>query len=138
MLFLFSYWIFFWFILHILNIITFNPFIILIIIYIFTIIGFIYILINKSSLKNLIKYFFINIFLKFLFILFLKTDYTINDINFGILLYLIYLLIMLIFNVNPIIIYKKIFNSYINNENYNNNSIISRLYDNIYNKYFLK
>ena len=138
MLFLFSYWIFFWFILHILNIITFNPFIILIIIYIFTFIGFIYILINKSSLKNLIKYFFINIFLKFLFILFLKTDYTINDINFGILLYLIYLLIMLIFNVNPIIIYKKIFNSYINNENYNNNSIISRIYDNIYNKYFLK
>jgi hypothetical protein len=45
---------------------------------------------------------------------------------------------MLIFNVNPIIIYKKIFNSYINNENYNNNSIISRIYDNIYNKYFLK
>lgn len=138
MLFLFSYWIFFWFILHILNIITFNPFIILIIIYIFTIIGFIYILIYKSSLKNLIKYFFINIFLKFLFILFLKTDYTINDINFGILLYLMYLLIMLIFNVNPIIIYKKIFNSYINDETYNNNSIISRIYDNIYNKYFLK
>lgn len=138
MLFLFSYWIFFWFILHILNIITFNPFIILIIIYIFTFIGFIYILIKKSSLKNLIKYFFINIFLKFLFILFLKTDYTINDINFGILLYLIYLLIMLIFNVNPIIIYKKIINSYINDEKYNNNSIISRIYDNIYNKYFLK
>jgi hypothetical protein len=135
MFFIFSYWIFIWFVLYLLNIIPYNPFLFIIIAYILTSFELIYLYIKKTNKYNLIKFFLINIILKFIPILILiilnNINYNINDIYFGFLIIYLYLFIMIIFNINPFIEYKKILNTYINDDE-KNKSILSKFYDYIY------
>ena len=87
----FSYWIFFWFIFYKLDIIKYNPKIFLIIAGIENL----YLLINmiyyKNSLKYILLFIFINIFIKVIPLIILwNTEYRFNDFIAGIVLFLIY------------------------------------------------
>ena len=66
---IFSYWIFIWFILYYIGLIKYNPLFLLIIGYIFTLFELIFMIINKISKYNLIKFIIINIIIKFIPIL---------------------------------------------------------------------
>ena len=112
------------------------PIFYLIFAYILTIFEFIYLFIKKTNNYNLIKFAIINLFLK-IFPIIIINNYTIyyKDIYFGFLLSLIYLLFLIIFNINPFIEYDKLLNTYINDdEKYK--TIFSKLYDYIYLKIF--
>lgn len=135
MIFIYSYWIFTWFILYLLNIIPYNPIFYIIIGYIITIFEFIYLILKKTNKYNLIKYTIINIIIKVFPIIILiylnKYKFNYKDIYFGIILLYIYIFFMIILNINPLIEYKKLLNTYINNDN-NYKSIFSKIYDYIY------
>jgi hypothetical protein len=135
MLFIYSYWIFAWFILFLLNIIPYNPFIFIIIAYILTLFELLYIYLKNANKYNLIKFFIINIIIKLFPILILiylnKITIKYNDIYFGILLLFTYLFFMIILNINPFTEYNKVFDTYINDDN-KNKSIFSKFYDYIY------
>jgi hypothetical protein len=138
MLFIYSYWLFAWFLLYLLNIVHYNPIFYLIIGYILTIFEFIYLILNKTNKYNLIKYAFINIIIKVIPIIILiflnKYKFNSNDIYIGFILIIIYLLLMIIMNINPLLEYKKLLDTYINNDN-NNKTLFSKLYDYIYIKF---
>lgn len=129
---IFSYWIFFWFILYYLGLTKYNPLFILIIGYIITIIEVIYLLFTNISRYNLIKFIIINILIKLIPILIIiKTSINKNDIYMSFLIFSIYLIYMYILRINPYIFYKKLLNTYINND-IKNRTIFSKLYDYIY------
>jgi len=145
---IFSYWIFIWFILYYLGLTKYNPLLILIVAYIFTLFELIYLIKNNISKYNFIKFFIINIIIKLIPILLIikfPLKFNINDIYISIYLILIYFIIMIILNKNPYDYYKMMINTYINNndndndnnnDNNNNNNqyktFISKLYDFIY------
>ena len=135
MLFIYSYWLFTWFLLYLLNIVPYNPIFYLIIGYILTIFEFIYLILKKTNKYNLIKYAFINIIIKVFPIIILiylnKYKFNSNDIYIGFILINIYLLLMIILNINPYIEYNKLLDTYINNDN-KNKTLFSKIYDYIY------
>jgi len=53
---IFSYWVFVWFILYYIGLTKYNPLLLLIVAYIFTLFEFIYLILKKSSKYNLIKF----------------------------------------------------------------------------------
>jgi hypothetical protein len=136
---IFSNWIFIWFILYYIGLIKYNPLFILIVGYILTLGELIYMIFTKISYYNLIKFFIINIIIKFIPILLLliKLKFHINikiiDIYVSILLTLIYFFIMIITNKNPYTYYKMMLYTYIKNDN-KYKSIFSKIYDFIYMK----
>jgi hypothetical protein len=132
---IFSYWIFVWFLLFYFKLTSYNPFIILLIAYIFTLFELIYLFYYKINRYNLIKFFIINVIIKFIPIL-LIFKYPIEirkkDLLFGLYLFLIYLFVMSFLNKNPYIFYKKMLNTYIYNDS-QYKSQLSILYDKIIN-----
>ena len=143
---IFSYWIFIWFLLYYFGIIKYNPVLILIIGYIITFFEFIYLIIKKISYYNGIKFFIINVIIKLIPIILIfrmnkyKLEINIRDIYVSIYLILTYIIIMIIFNKNPLDYYKRMITTYleINNKNKEYKSIISKLYDYIiYNIYLI-
>ena len=135
MLFIYSYWLFTWFLLYLLNIVPYNPIFYLIIGYILTIFEFIYLILKKTNKYNLIKYAFINIIIKVFPIIILiylnKYKSNSNDIYIGFILIIVYLLLMIIMKINPSLEYHKLLDTYINNDN-NNKTLFSKIYDYIY------
>jgi len=133
---IYSNWVFVWFLLFILKIIKYNPFLLLVTAYIITVCEITYLLYNKISYNNLKKFIIINVILKLIPIIILilikKNNYNTNDIIFTIILTTIYYIYLLINNKNLEIVYKKISNSYLDN-NSNDKSFISKLYDKIIN-----
>jgi len=133
-----SYWFFIWFLLFIIGIVKQNPLWILIISYILTFIEFLYLVYKKTNNYNIIKFVIINIIIKFIpiFIILYRFNFNfkinIDDIKFGFIIIMLYIIFMSIVNINPIDSYNKMLNSYINNDN-NYKTFISRLYDDIYN-----
>jgi hypothetical protein len=133
-----SYWFFIWFLLFIFGIINANPLWFLIISYIITFFEFIYLIYKKTNNYNLTKFFIINVIIKFFPILIIlirnSFDFNLNfiDFKFGISLIMIYIIILNIFNINPIVNYNIMLNTYVNNDNIYK-TYISRLYDAIYN-----
>lgn len=143
---IFSYWIFIWFLLYYFGIIKYNPILILIIGYIITFFEFIYLIIKKISYYNGIKFFIINVIIKLIPIILIfrmnkyKLEINIRDIYVSIYLIFTYIIIMIIFNKNPLDYYKRMITTYleINNKNKEYKSIISKLYDYIiYNIYLI-
>ncbi len=132
-----SYWFFVWFLLFIIGIIKSNPFWILVISYIITIMEYAYLKHKGANFYNLTKFMIINIILKFIPILIIliimkfKVPFNINDLIIAFILVFIYLITMIIFNINPIIAYQKMLNTYINDDN-KYRTYISRLYDDLY------
>lgn len=133
-----SYWFFIWFLLFIFGIINANPLWFLIISYIITFFEFSYLIYKKTNNYNLTKFFIINVIIKFfpILIILIRTSFDFNlnfiDFKFGISLIMIYIIIMNIFNINPIVNYNLMLNTYVNNDDIYK-TYISRLYDAIYN-----
>ena len=110
---IFSYWIFIWYILFYIGLTKYNPLFILIVGYIFTLFEFIYLIINKSSRYNLIKFLIINIIIKLIPILLIikfPLKFNIDDIYVSIYLIFFYVIIMSIMNKNPYEYYKLMIN----------------------------
>ncbi len=133
-----SYWFFVWFLLFILGIIKENPLWFLVIGYILTFFEIFYLIYKKTNNYNLIKFIIINIIIKIIpiIIILIITSFSFqiksNDIKFGICLIMIYIITIAVLNINPIKNYDKMINTYINDDN-NYKTLISRLYDDIYN-----
>ena len=137
---IFSYWIFIWYILFYIGLTKYNPLFILIVGYIFTLFEFIYLIINKSSRYNLIKFLIINIIIKLIPILLIikfPLKFNIDDIYVSIYLIFFYVIIMSIMNKNPYEYYKLMINTYLyNDEKYK--TYISIIYDKIFLKIIIK
>ena len=134
---IFSYWIFIWFILYYFGLTKYNPLLLLLVGYIFTLFEFIYLIINKTSKYNLIKFFIINVLIKFIPILLIikfPLRFNLDDIYVSIYLILTYLIIMSIMNKNPYEYYKLMINTYLYNDN-EYKSYISIMYDNLFFNY---
>jgi hypothetical protein len=137
---IFSIWLVIWFLLYIFNIIKYNPLFILIIAYIITAFEIIYLYYYKTSIRNLFKFFIINIILKIIpiILIYIKNGnlkiYK-KDIYASIIILLLYFIYLFIFNINPIIIYTNLLDSYINNTE-KNKGFISILYDKIINMFY--
>ena len=134
---IFSYWIFIWFILYYLGLTKYNPLFLLLVGYIFTLFEFIYLIINKTSKYNFIKFFIINILIKFIPILLIikfPLRFNLDDIYVSIYLIITYLIIMSIMNKNPYEYYKLMINTYIYNDN-KSKTYISIMYDNLFFNY---
>jgi len=132
---IFSYWIFIWFILYYFNIVKYNPLFILIIAYFITLLELIYLFNNNINKYNFIKFFIINVIIKFIpIILIFKYPIIINneDLLCGFYILCLYIFVMSYLNKNPYIYYKKMLNTYINDNN-EYKSFVSILYDKIIN-----
>ena len=133
---IFSYWIFLWFILYLLKLVPYNPKIIIILGIIEILFTLIYLIVKNASLRKITKFFIINIIIKFIpLLLIYKDPIEKKDIYATIIFILIYLLWMYINDVNVIKVYKKLINSYLE-KNSHSGSYFSQLYDIIYNKLF--
>ena len=134
---IFSYWIFIWFILFYVGLTKYNPLFLLLVGYIFTLFEFIYLIINKTSKYNLIKFFIINILIKFIPILLIiqfPLRFNLDDIYVSIYLIITYLIIMSIMNKNPYEYYKLMINTYLYDDN-KYKTYISVMYDNLFFNY---
>ena len=133
------YWFFIWFLLFIFGFTKANPFFIFIISYIIILCVVFYLKYNKASNYNLLKFFIINIIIKLIPIIILiytkQNKFNCYDLKFLLNIFILYLFIIYIFKKNPIDTYKRMYDSYINNNNF---TIISKFYDNIYNFLFIK
>ena len=105
--FIFSYWIFIWFILFELNFIPFNPFIILVFALIINTIDFLIKIFLKYSHKSLLYYFIINIFIKILPIVILlfqrQNTFSSEDLDFTIIYFILFLIWSYDINKNEIV-----------------------------------
>ncbi len=132
---IFSYWIFFWFILYLLKIIHYNPKLIIILGIIEVTIALIYFIIRNALSKEIIKFIIINIFIKVIPLLIIYKDpIKKEDIISTFIFILLYIFWMIINNVSIIEVYKKINNSYLSNKA--PKTYFSKLYDDFYNKLF--
>ena len=125
---LFSYWLLVWFLLYYFKYVKSSPLFILIIAYIFTLGGIIYLIDNKISKYNLIKYIVLNIIIKLIPILLIikfPLIITKDDITTSLCLFIIYILL----NKNSYTYYKNSTNSYLTD---NNKTLLSYLYDKIF------
>ncbi len=132
---IFSYWIFIWFILYYFNIIKYNPLFILIIAYFITLLELIYLFNNNINKYNFIKFFIINVIIKLIpIILIFKYPIIINneDLLCGFYILCLYIFVMSYLNKNPYVYYKRMLNTYINDNN-EYKSFVSILYDKIIN-----
>ena len=95
---MFSSWIFLWFILYYCNILSYNPFIFLIIAFIIgTSYGIYYFIINNTKKEIIHKYIIINFVGKIIpAILIYNNKISINDIYFGLILYLFFIIFIII------------------------------------------
>jgi len=90
---IFSYWIFIWYILYILNLIHYSPKIFFIISIFFIIITTIYMIYKNFSIKIIVTYIIINFIIKVIPLYTIKNDkYNINDFLFGIFLFILYII----------------------------------------------
>lgn len=130
----FSYWIFLWYILYICKIVIYNPKIILYFSLFIIIIEILYLIYYNAPYKKLIVYITINIFLKvftLLSIINTKINYK-NDLLFTLLLLFIYYIYMKINNESFINYYIKLLNGYISKERNDNESIFFKFFYNIF------
>ena len=131
---IFSYWIFIWFILYLLKLVPYNPKLIIILGIIEILFTLIYLILKNASIRKITKFLIINIIIKFIPLLLIYKDPLMKkDIYATIIFVLIYLIWMYINDVNVIKVYQKLINSYLE-KNSHSGSYFSQLYDIIYNK----
>lgn len=141
---LFSYWVLAWAFLFYFQFITANPIWFLIVIYVITSITYIYIYLNHAKPYYLLKYIILNNLLKLFFIIIIARKYTltfhINDIYFGFMLFFIYIIVMSIFQKNPLEYYYYLIDIFINGLNETNHHYlinIDQYYDHIFNFFII-
>jgi len=138
---LFSYWVLLWAFLFYIQIIKYNPIFILFFIYLISSLTYVYIYINNGKFYYLLKFIILNILLKFIFTILIANYYpiifNINDIYFGIILIIIYLILMISLNKNPLNYYYYLIDMFINGINEKNSKyylFMDKFYDDIYKK----
>ncbi len=138
----FSNWILIWFLLYYFNIISYNPLFVLILVYTLILI-FIFYIYDKINRYKLIKFIILNIICKLIpiYLLIRINKYYIkyDDIIFSIILFLIYFIVLYIFNKNIVNIYNEkkaaLISCNIESNNIyciNDKTLIGNIYDNIY------
>lgn len=133
---IFSYWIFLWFILYLLRLVPYNPKLIIILGIIEVSLTLIYFIYKNAPLRKIIKFIIINIIIKVIPLLIIYKDpLRKKDIYATFIFILIYIIWLYINNVNVIEVYQKLISSYLN-KNLPSGSYFSQLYDIIYNKLF--
>ena len=135
----FSYWIFLWFILYELKLVKYSPKFIIIIGIIENLGLFSYFIYKKSSFYNIAKFIIINIFIKIIPLYLVWKDKIIwNDIIASLVLFLIYLLWLVINNRSNYLFneYNELIKGYINQKYKNKQSFLGYSYDFIYRKIF--
>ena len=115
---IFSYWIFIWFIIYKLNLITFSPKFALIIGLIENFIMLIMMLLYGTHIETIFYFIIINTFIKVIPLYYLRnTNINWNDIYFTIILFIIFIIWLHINNKNLIGNLKLIHDSFIYNKN---------------------
>lgn len=126
---IFSYWIFLWFILYLLKLVPYNPKLIIILGIIEITFSLIYVIVKKASLRKITKFLIINIIIKFIpLLLIYKDPIEKKDIYATVILVLIYLLWMYINDVSIIEVYKKLSNLYLSKSS-SSGTYTSQLYN---------
>jgi hypothetical protein len=129
--FVFSYWIFAWFILYLFRIVPYSPKFIIILGIIENVFALLYMIFHKTPLYNIIKFIIINIFIKVIPLLLVWSDKIVKrDIYATIIIFLVYLLWLTYNHIEIYKIYKKVLDPYIFN-NQDGKTILSKLYDSI-------
>jgi hypothetical protein len=133
---IFSYWIFLWFILYLLKLVPYNPKIIIILGIIEILFTLIYLIVKNASIRQITKFLIINIIIKFIpLLLIYKDPIERKDIYATVILVLIYLIWMYINDVNVIKVYQKLINSYLEKKSFSE-TYTSQLYDKVSDKLF--
>jgi len=131
---IFSYWIFIWFLLYYFKFTKYNPLLTLIVGYIITVGELIYLISQKTNKYNLIKFTVINIIIKVIPILLIYNyKITFKEFVVNFYIFLIYIITMAIMNINPANIYRKVLNTYIQDDN-KYQSVFSKFYDYLFKK----
>jgi hypothetical protein len=131
---IFSYWIFIWFLLYYFKFTKYNPLLTLIVGYIITVGELIYLISQKTNKYNLIKFTVINIIIKVIPILLIYNHkITFKEFVINFYIFLIYIITMAIMNINPTDIYRKVLNTYIQDDN-KYQSVFSKFYDYLFKK----
>ena len=131
---IFSYWIFIWFLLYYFKFTKYNPLLTLIVGFIITIGELIYLISQKTNKYNLIKFTVINIIIKVIPILLIYNHkITFKEFVINFYIFLIYIITMAIMNINPTDIYRKVLNTYIQDDN-KYQSVFSKFYDYLFKK----
>ena len=129
---IFSYWIFIWFILYYFKLTKYNPLLLLIIGYVITLGELIYLISQKTSKYNIIKFAILNILIKLIPIfLIINTKIVFKDLIISLYIISLYIITMMIMKINPYKFYKTMLNTYIYDDN-KYKSIFSKIYDYIY------
>jgi hypothetical protein len=131
---IFSYWIFIWFLLYYFKFTKYNPLLTLIIGYIITVGELIYLISQKTNKYNLIKFTIINVIIKVIPILLIYNHkITFKEFVINFYIFFIYIITMAIMNINPANIYRKVLNTYIQDDN-KYQSVFSKFYDYLFKK----
>ena len=131
---IFSYWIFIWFLLYYFKFTKYNPLLTLIVGYIITVGELIYLISQKTNKYNLIKFTVINIIIKVIPILLIYNHkITFKEFVINFYIFFIYIITMAIMNINPANIYRKVLNTYIQDDN-KYQSVFSKFYDYLFKK----
>lgn len=132
--FIFSYWIFLWYILYFFKIVKYSPKFILSFAMIDNALLFITLIYKKSSYYDLIKFFAINTFIKYLPLYTLRGEkIKREDVMVSIALLIIYFIYIFINNNDIYNVYNKLISGY-SDDKQKYKTPISALYDNMYNK----
>ena len=114
--FIFSYWIFVWYLLYISKIVTYNPKIFLFLGMIEGIIVFC-VLLTKIPLSSVIKYFIVISVIKFIPYFTIRNRVIhYNDIVFSLFLFVVYHVWLFVNEKNMIGIYQNLYNSFVHNK----------------------
>ena len=126
--FIYSYWIYTWFLLYIIGIITTPPKLLIVIGIIGNFMELLYLLINKSTYYNLTKFILINTVLKIIpFYLVQHLTITIYEIKLSLLMTFMYFLWLFINKINLQYFYSQFLNNYKTGKG--KKTIVSEYYD---------
>lgn len=128
--FIFSYWIFAWFLLYIIGLINTPPKFLLIVGFVINLIELAYLFIEKVSVYNLVKFSVINTFLKVIPLYFVyQIKITQYEIMLSSCLLLLYFMWLYIHKVNVQYFYSQFLDTYKTNRG--KKTIVSAMYDSI-------
>lgn len=138
---IFSNWIFIWFLLFYFNLIKYNPFFIFILVFsicnLYLIYAYYYKILNNYNISKIFVLSFLFKFIPIIILILTKNNkFTVNDVLFSIVFFILYLIYLHINNTNMIYIYNKLFEGFVSDDD-NCKGQGSKLYDYIYKEYFL-
>ena len=133
---IFSYWVFFWFLLYLINLIKIAPTLFIYLGLVLNALELVYFVVAKSPPYNIIKFAIINIILKAIPLWFVYgRPITLTEIKISILVFMLYMVWLQINHKSLIDIYKEIMKTY-KGEKTGQKTTISSWYDTIFDAIF--